>query len=111
MDIHVVFDSYRLHIRDVLNQRDPAEVEGIVDQLPEVLCIKAGCRRKQFSHLGSVKAVHPFGEVVQFMDVGVSAFNGFQSFGTNEIIDEDCSFVSDLILFRQSHDLIIGAWE
>ena len=45
------------------------------------------------------------------MDVGVSAFNGFQSFGTNEIIDEDCSFVSDLILFRQSHDLIVGAWK
>ena len=111
VDIHVVFDSYRLHIRDVLNQRNPAEVEGVVDQLLEVPCIKAGCRRKQFSHLGSVKAVHPFSEIVQFMDIGVSAFNGFQSFGTNEMIDEDCSFVSDLILFRQSHDLIIGAWK
>ena len=111
VDIHVVFDSYRLHIRDVLNQCDPAEIEGVVDQLLEVPCIKAGCSRKQFSHLGSVKAVHPFGEVVQLMDIGVSAFNGFQSFGTNEIIDEDRSFVSDLILFRQSHDLIIGAWE
>ena len=111
MDIHVVFDSYRLHIRDVLNQRDPAEIESVVDQLPEVLCIKAGCSRKQFSHLGFVKAVHPFGEVVQLMDIGVSTFHGFQSFGTNEIIDEGCSFVSDLILFRQSHDLIIGTWK
>lgn len=68
-------------------------------------------RNANFSHLGSVKAVHSFGEVVQFMDVGVSAFNGFQYFGTNEIIDEDRSFVSDLVLFRQSHDLIIGAWK
>ena len=75
------------------------------------MCIKTRCRRKQFSHLGSVETVHPFSEIVQFMDIGVSAFNGFQPFGTNKIIDEDCSFVSDLILFRQSHDLIIGTWK
>ena len=106
-----MLNSYRLHIRDVLNQCNSAEIEGIIDQLPEIPCIKAGCRRKQFSHLGSVEAVHPFGEVVQLMNIGVSAFHGFQPLGTNEVIDENRSFVSDLVLCRQSHDFIIGAWK